>query len=991
MVMEKELRDWQARLATHFAALRELRSRDGLARPVFGLEHGLDSSEVQTLEDAVRADIAYRRPSRTHALVWIVYASEMGYRYAGDEYWQTFERETPGWVQNGDRHRIRDFYLQFHRDYGGAVPSGVWAKQFSIICWPITHAILPKDLQRQLAHTLYDSRYSFSGDVLGSPESLGALIAARSWNTNSRFQNFVQEKRLVGQIAAALLLQGEFGSSNLIHSATLQRIGEDVDRERQAREWLKSARQSAGERVKVRGLGLLERDANPSNISRLDEARAQVAALGMEPRLLLRPTGPLGGSWDVSLEIPDLSHLLLRFPQTKEILPTSRCTVAGSLGRPLARGRLLHGAQRVLLARWPRSDEVLLQFEQTDPQLDFLLSTECLLRPGPNWLFRIASDGLAYECRNLRVRPGERYILVNTGGPVKSDEHTSPIDIECEGVEGALLDLPQALTVGWEESLRNLGLGQARTVEVWPAGLAPVAWDGEGYGEWLASEAPCLAILSDHPFASLAVSMDTSTESTFELTSVEPGEPVFVEFPQLPVGVHRLHFYARSMATGQPEQLGDLDVVVRIREERPRSQMVNPLGPLSLHMDPATPTLEQLWEGRLDLSLRGPNGRDVECTVSLFERDGEAAIIAQRLPPISAPFTSDDWRGHFRDHFQEKKSAQEAYDRARVCTLAFSADELGAFTVRCERDFTLLRWAVRRHGQGHVVRLYDDRGHSEPPLVSRATFETPCIEETLDFDSESEVPASGGMYVARADGLRAAVIVPPVLHGFGLEALRFVPNVERQDRSIESVLRVVGYASQWRQASLPGDLLSAIRQRNIMLTLVAELFRLLCGDNWARAEKEFSLSDSPRALETLSGAVSRNALEAGVGATLFRDAEAIAHGTKGYRIGRLASLAVDYRLLSSTPVANRLRGATTNSQASTDVDAPAWLTELSLRLASDPASAETWAGRYLDTGLNRLLGTTTLARAARFLVIATDHYLRARSLSGELYGGWRWS
>ncbi len=233
--------------------------------------------------------------------------------------------------------------------------------------------------------------------------------------------------------------------------------------------------------------------------------------------------------------------------------------------------------------------------------------------------------------------------------------------------------------------------------------------------------------------------------------------------------------------------------------------------------------------------------------------------------------------------------------------------------------------------------------------------------------------------------------MPPALHGLGLKELRFIPNVERQDRSIESVLKTIGFASQWGQARLAGDLLSAIRQRDIMLTLVAELFRLLCGENWAKAEKEFSSSDNPRALETLSGAVSRNSLEAGVGATLFRDAEAIAHGTHSDRIRRLASLAVEYRLLSSAPVANRLRGATTNSQASADVDAPAWLTEFSLRLASDPASAETWAGRHLHSGLTRLLDTTTLAKAARFLVIATDCYLQPGSVSGELYGGWRWS
>jgi hypothetical protein len=97
----------------------------------------------------------------------------------------------------------------------------------------------------------------------------------------------------------------------------------------------------------------------------------------------------------------------------------SRCMVAGAAGRPLARGRCLHGSQHVVLSKWPREDEVLLRFEQTDPQLEYLLRTECLLRPGPTWLFRIATDGLAYECRSLRVRPGARYIIVSTAGPVR--------------------------------------------------------------------------------------------------------------------------------------------------------------------------------------------------------------------------------------------------------------------------------------------------------------------------------------------------------------------------------------------------------------------------------------------------------------------------------------------------------------------------------------------------------------------------------------------
>ena len=380
--MTTELEAWQTRLSLHFATLRDSRRARGTEESLFALEHGLTQTEVSALEGAVRGHIASRAPSRDHWLVWVVYSAELGYRYSGDEYWQTFEQETPGWIFHGDRYRIREFYRRFEREFGGAVPSGPWAAHFSIICWPITHAILPKDLQVQLARTLYESRYLFSEDVLGSPERLGELLAARSWNASSRFRNLAEDTRLLGQIAAALLTQGRAGSGELIYPATLQRISEDLDRERQAREWLRRARRSVDERVQVRGLGTINNPSFPSNVSQLDEARAAVTLLGIEPRLVLRPRDAFGELWDILLEVPSLSNLLLRFPQTREILTGSRCVVAGSQGRPLARGRLVYGTQRIRLVRWPNPDEVLLQFEKRDPQIDFLLRTECLLRPG---------------------------------------------------------------------------------------------------------------------------------------------------------------------------------------------------------------------------------------------------------------------------------------------------------------------------------------------------------------------------------------------------------------------------------------------------------------------------------------------------------------------------------------------------------------------------------------------------------------------------------
>jgi hypothetical protein len=353
-----DLGQWQARIAEHFGQLRTVRTETVGDRPIFALEHGLDETEVKTLASAIRAHIAESAPSTDHPLPWIIYAAEFGYRYSGDEYWQTFESETPGWIIHGDRHWIRDCFRSFHRKYGGAKPSGPWAEHFRIICWPITHAILPRDLQRQLASILYELRHSFSAELFESPSILGEFIAARSWDATSRFQQLAQETQLIGQIAAALLLQGQFGTGGLIYPTTLRRIGEDLDRERRAREWLRGARKMAEERAHVRGLA----GGRPTAAIavRHEEARAEVVALGIEPRLVLRPAEGSGASWDVTLEIPDLSHLLLRFPRTRDILTASRCVVAGAAGRPVARGRFLHGAQRVTLARWPRPEEVLL-------------------------------------------------------------------------------------------------------------------------------------------------------------------------------------------------------------------------------------------------------------------------------------------------------------------------------------------------------------------------------------------------------------------------------------------------------------------------------------------------------------------------------------------------------------------------------------------------------------------------------------------------------
>ena len=85
--------------------------------------------------------------------------------------------------------------------------------------------------------------------------------------------------------------------------------------------------------------------------------------------------------------------------------------------------------------------------------------------------------------------------------------------------------------------------------------------------------------------------------------------------------------------------------------------LVSPIGPLWLQMEPPSPTLEQLWEGQVDLSLQGPADRSVEIGVSL----SEIQMANPRLSHgVSLPFLClskfDDWRCHFAGHYLQNET-----------------------------------------------------------------------------------------------------------------------------------------------------------------------------------------------------------------------------------------------------------------------------------------------------------------------------------------------
>ena len=500
------LTDWNCKLEHHFAGLRDSR---GISHPVFALEHGLTDQEVTKLSNEVREYVSDSRPSRDHSLVWVVYAAELGYRFSGEEYWQTFNSETPGWDLHCDNAWLRDRFQWFQRKYKGAIPSGPWAENFSIICWPIRHAILPRDHQKQLAKVLYELRGHFNAGLLKDSCALGELIARWSVGGPARFEKLTEDHELVGLIALALLLNADSEGPELLLPATLHRIAKDLEREQSARRWLKDAQRVANRQVQFGGF------SRPGqSISGLPGSQRQDGGLGIEPRLILCPSGSPGTAWDVHLEVPDLSHLMILHPAASDTLRNSRIRVNGSKGPYLARGRLLYGSSRVKLTEWPDSHYPLIQFEPPNPGLEALLKTECLLRPGDMWLFKVREDGLAVELRGHQVRPGGRYVLLKTGQRLNPMIHVDPCQVSCTGVSAIELALPSHIDGPWTSTLETLNLSQHRKIDMWPVGIPPAAWDGEGKSDWLTTDQPRIALRADHPLRKITLCLNSSQQET---------------------------------------------------------------------------------------------------------------------------------------------------------------------------------------------------------------------------------------------------------------------------------------------------------------------------------------------------------------------------------------------------------------------------------------------------------------------------------------------
>ena len=933
----KELQD---RLHAHFRSLANAREQSGF--PIFALEHGLSPEELKRINALLRARHRDQLPLAPHWLLWVVYASEAGYGYTGDEYWPSFQKQIPTW-QFHDRPKIKSWFARFQKAYNGVVPSGPWAEQFSIIAWPITHALLPRYLQRQFAKQLFDLRFRLALGSSSNTGSIGRLLAAHASHASTRFQQFLEQEELTGQIVVALLREQSAGAKELIHTPTLKRMIADLEQVRNSREWLNETRRVVSDRFT--GIGRGTGRIPPATGTRTgDSFLPDASHFAIRPDLFLRHNR--AGNWSVLLRLKSLRPLAAESAELRFLLDSTRCRLNGASDwKPT--GWLLFGDRKGALKRWPDAGTPLIQFERPTPLMDHLLESECRLAPGPVWLFRVGTDGIAHNIVSRTVRPAHDYIVVTAGHMPRELPGFKSCTLDCAGVRAFRLAVPVQVPADATARFSEVGLNVARTVQVWPAGLPGRGWDGEGSTEWLTTESPCFGIAPDHPLDALSFRLNGEPE---QILPTDPhGGATFVRLPPLPAGIHMLSVEAhRSPDLDQTVSTPPAKGFVRlaVREPEPWIPGVASHPGLIVTTDPYDANLDVFWRNELDLSVTGPEDFAVSLSVSLHAADGREILSEHVRPPMDLPITPDAWCRTFANFLDDETRAWK-YLEAASCTLEIKGESLGACSLRFDHDPSPLRWAMGSRRRETFVRLVDDSGwHDTAPDVQFYSMARPLDAVPLDAESaraDRTVPAPGGLFLARLPAFIDAAVVSSPPPRLGLQDLGVEPIVDVPE-GVPALRDAFALLCHWHGARQAG-FLANVRQDQVVRSIINAIFGTMCGRNWARAEEAFTeRPTSQAALQALEERVDKRT-----------------------QFGRSLRQRLDPGDSEAT-IATYFTEEAARQHVSRDRD----LCLFSLRLAS--RRLDVLSDPLLDARIAQLARNPALLRGARFVSVFREHH-----------------
>lgn len=834
------LNAWQDRLYEHFQSLHGSAERG--ARPIFALEHGLDEEELAELKSRLEEHIHWTQPANGHWLAWTVFAAEVGYKFAGDQYWQTFKEQLIGWDKHEDRYYIRDSFRRFHKNFGGAKPSGAWANNFTIISWPIANAVLPKDLQKHLASVLFETRHLFTKSLIEDPRRLGELIEAHSLWTSSRFRQFAEGHDLVGRIAAALLSPVEDEVESLLSLPTLKRITADLQREQRSKDQLNDARAKANS-VVFRGVRPTSLGASASKTNyeigpaAADDDDFDIHRSEFQAKVFLSRS--VKDHWDLKVLLPDFGRLVQARPQFAECFSRERSFIEGAERSFFPPKFLLCGRRPVTLGDLPTGKSPFLRFEEQPPDLTAFIESVCRFPNFKTLLFRVTDDGTATRVHSSTLKPGYQYVLLraNASAGTVGLQGAHDVSISCRNIRATQIDVPEFVTSFFQEEAAKVGLEVANGLNIAPVGYPPSEWDEEGRVEWSEGSPMLLNITADFEVGEVSlVLFGEGVDRTLKIPTPD-GNGCIVDLERLVEGTYQLHIAAK-LPSGKEIRTGSVDIQVK-PEARSYGEPASARA-FAVLASPPAPTMEELWSGVATLDVYGAAGLQLDCRLRFYaDADKRHCLLEHPTPKIKTPMTAEAWEKCLNDLKRQPK-VSNAFDAAALCNITFRSMGFGSFELDCEREFIPFRLKAKHSSSAYKLRLVQN-DTTEAVSINRASFATPGRVErildsaTLEFNADS----AGGLYAARRDDVVSAIVIPPIritsLAEIQIAANRLPPlTTGEQLSNLASSIRL------WTEAQSIGDFLSTQRRNAALVSLKTCFIESVCGAPWVALEENIS-------------------------------------------------------------------------------------------------------------------------------------------------------
>lgn len=912
------LDDAQRQLESRFSELAAMRKP--LDYPVYALEHGLASDQVEMLAKTASLELRQSGLRNGHWLVWAVLAAEAGYRYAGEEYWPALERARGEWRANDIRDRLRTWFRTFHATYNGPVPKGRWAAHFNIIAWPINNAILPRYLQEHFARHLYNLRYDVAFRAQADPADIGQFLLDRYDGSSSRFAYFLQQTELTTMLVLALRDE-ESGAFPRISPTLLTRIVADLEAKRLARDYLREARSV----IRTRKFAL----SQPLRTGTAAATGSGQPAAILGPRLAARLLPDLGLS--IALTVPDFAAALARAGLDAAALRGVRVRLPGDTERwtPASNLLTLAGQPREISAFPAATAPVIMLQGETQP-LRMIFGPLCQFEERSCWVLRRFGDGLYRQVVQGHVRPGQSYIIVARRPLPDADVARAslvPLPTAMPDMVAYRLKVASRIADDQAAALRRLTIGTKAAIWVEPAGLAPRPAGVELVARWLSTEPVILRMRADHEVSGFVARLDGAEP---ERIATETNE-VLLALGELPLGRHQLELAAISNAS-EPASAGAVATTTfafEVTAPQPWPEEVRAKAGFRLVISPANAPLEDVLAGRAALRVIGPAGRQVQWSLDTFDAGGNRATASRGGATGTRSPDADITRVIAR----LRSSNSEAIDRAHRVDISAAIDELGVQTLRFPHPVEPLRWIFEPKQQ--LVRLIDETAHEEPIEVTGLPLAAPLERVVLAaptlIDGQA-VESPGMLLTARYRGRsQTAFVSAPAsatLHSFA--ELDLVQRFDLPVRDAEALLLLVRTLALWTRAHPLGHL--AIVRKAVTIDKLRDQFAsLAAGADFASLLKK----GGPAALKTARGMVG---------------------GSPGFR-SRMCSHPWDVSLRHSIPA---FASYASTYQIETDAKRAA----AALALAFDPLRLRFGYGPEAETKAERLLANRTLLRGA---------------------------